>query len=200
MKTGRFIALEGLDGAGTTTQASALAQVLRRRGVEVLVTREPSGLPIGAMIRQALSGTLSLPPASMALLFAADRLHHLAQDIEPALAKGSWVISDRYVVSSLAYQGAQLPMGWVDTLNRYATACDLTLFVDVDPQVAKARRTARGGPAELYDDDAMQEATRARYLEAVQLPAHASKVVRVDGNAPVEEVTAALVKALEPLL
>ena len=200
VKRGRFIALEGLDGAGTTTQAQALAEALRVKGLTVLVTREPSTLPIGAMIRQALAGTLPLPPASMALLFAADRLDHVAREIEPALAQGHWVISDRYVISSLAYQGAQLPMAWVEVINRYALACDLTLFVDVDPEVGKARRAARGGPEELYDGDAMQRATRQRYHEAIALPVHVGRVKVIDGGAPIADVTKALLAALEPLL
>ncbi|HYY53573.1 MAG TPA: dTMP kinase, partial [Myxococcales bacterium] len=110
---GRFIALEGLDGSGTTTQAERIASVLRAQGRRVLLTREPSDGPIGTLIRLALTGRLGLPQRSgplteeaLALLFAADRVDHLAAVIEPALERGELVVCDRYVLSSLAYQGS----------------------------------------------------------------------------------------------
>src|SRR4051812_35922446 len=99
---GRLIALEGVDGAGTTTQAQRLAVLL---GARAHVTREPSGGPLGQLLRQLLSGAhADLDPAAVALLFAADRLDHLSREVEPALARGQHVITDRYLLSSLAYQ------------------------------------------------------------------------------------------------
>src|SRR4051794_39709628 len=110
---GRFIVIEGLDGAGTTTQTERLATRLREEGHRVLTTREPSDGPVGMLLRQALTGRLTLPGAhapladeTLALLFAADRTDHLASRVEPALGRGEVVLCDRYVLSSLAYQGA----------------------------------------------------------------------------------------------
>lgn len=118
---GRFIVLEGLDGAGTTTQTERLASLLRSEGHDVVTTREPSDGPVGTMLRQALTGRLGLPQGrgplaqeTLALLFAADRTDHLHARILPALEQGKVVLCDRYVLSSLAYQGASLPMAWVD--------------------------------------------------------------------------------------
>src|SRR5579864_7294663 len=111
-KRGLFIVLEGLDGAGTTTQLVRLAERLRRAGERVVATAEPTDGPIGALIRQALRRRLvhrdgrALTDESLALLFAADRVDHVAGEIEPALARGQHVLCDRYVLSSLAYQGS----------------------------------------------------------------------------------------------
>jgi len=197
MPKGRFIVVEGLDGAGTTTQCAALARALRAEGREVHVTNEPSAGPIGTLIRQALTGRLQLPggegpltPQTLALLFAADRLDHLAAEIEPALRKGAVVLSDRYLLSSLAYQGAQVGMGWVAELNGRARRPDLTLFLDIDVATATARRRARGGREELYETDARQRRTARQYREAIALRRKAGeRVVVVDGRLPISEIT-----------
>src|SRR5437667_268896 len=110
---GRFIVLEGIDGAGTTTQADAIAAALRKKGRQVFVTREPSDLAIGKQIRAALVGKAAFPSDALALLFAADRLDHLEREVQPALRAGTDVICDRYVLSSMAYQGSMLPADWV---------------------------------------------------------------------------------------
>src|SRR5258705_309057 len=99
-----FIVLEGLDGAGTTTQTERLAAALRARGQTVLATAEPTDGPVGRLLRRFLSGELEIEETAQALLFAADRLHHLQNQIEPTLAGGAIVISDRYYLSNLAYQ------------------------------------------------------------------------------------------------
>lgn len=197
MPRGRFIVVEGLDGAGTTTQCAAIARALRAGGREVHVTNEPSGGPIGTLIRQALTGRLHLPggegpltPQTLALLFAADRLDHLAAEIEPALRRGAVVLSDRYLLSSLAYQGAQVGMGWVAELNGRARRPDLTLFLEVGVATATARRRARGGREELYETDARQRRTARQYREAIALRRRAGeRVVVVDGSLPIAEIT-----------
>src|SRR5690242_1367991 len=111
-----FIVLEGIDGSGTTTQAARLAQTLQARGARVHATREPSTGPVGRLLRQALTGTLvaderpvQLDFCTLALLFAADRMDHVRREIEPALARGEVVISDRYDLSSLIYQSETSP-------------------------------------------------------------------------------------------
>ena len=145
---GRFLVLEGIDGAGTTTQAGHIRQWLEARGVQAMVTREPSIGPVGVTIRHALSGRLRLPEVAgggelpketIALLFAADRLDHIASEIKPALERGIWVISDRYVQSSVAYQGTLIDLDWVEEINCHAMAADLTLFLRVDAATALQR-------------------------------------------------------------
>jgi dTMP kinase len=186
---GRFIVLEGIDGSGTTTQAARLAASLRAAGHGVVSTREPSDGPLGVVLRQALTRRLvGLSDRALALLFAADRLDHLASVVEPALAEGKVVVSDRYVLSSLAYQGMRLPLGWVETLNAAARPADLTLYLEVDPRTAARRREGRGGAAELFDADEVQRAVARAYGRVVRRHARAQHVMRVDGRLSPDEV------------
>jgi dTMP kinase len=204
---GRFIVLEGLDGAGTTTQLERLSAALRAEGHSVLATREPSNGPIGTMIRQILTGRLLLPggagpmaPETIALLYAADRTDHLKAEVLPALEAGKIVISDRYVLSSLAYQGASLSMAWVEAANGYAVSPDLTLFVHVSPAVAAQRRAARGGAKELFEEDALQRKIARQYEEAIRRRESQERIVRIDGEQPVEKVTEAALAEIQAVL
>ncbi|WP_426731062.1 dTMP kinase [Myxococcus faecalis] len=206
-RRGRFIVLEGLDGAGTTTQAERLAAALRAEGHGVLTTREPSDGPVGTLIRQALTGRLGLPqgagpltPQTLALLFAADRTDHLAARVLPALEEGKLVLCDRYVLSSLAYQGASLPMRWVEQVNDYAVSPDLTLFVGVAPEVAAKRRAARGGAAELFEADEAQRRIAKQYLAAIRRRAKKERIVHIDGEQGIEAVTRASLVQIRRLL
>ncbi len=206
-RRGRFIVLEGLDGAGTTTQTERLAAALRAEGHAVLSTREPSDGPVGTLIRQALTGRLVLPggagplaPETLALLFAADRTDHLRAKVLPALEAGKVVLSDRYVLSSLAYQGASLPMAWVDAINAHAIPADLTLFVGVAPEVAARRRAVRGEAAELFEADEAQRRIARQYLAAIRRRGERERVVRIDGSQSVEAVTAAALAEVRKLL
>ena len=206
-RRGHFIVLEGLDGAGTTTQTERLAAALRAEGHAVLTTREPSDGPVGTLIRQALTGRLVLPggagplaPETLALLFAADRTDHLRAKVLPALEAGKVVLSDRYVLSSLAYQGASLPMAWVDAINTHAIPADLTLFVGVAPEVAARRRAVRGDAAELFEADEAQRRIARQYLAAIRRRGERERVVRIDGSQSVEAVTAAALAEVRKLL
>lgn len=186
-----LIALEGVDGAGTSTQCTLLARALEQRGLSVHTTREPSDNPVGKLIRQALpaDATRRFDEPTMALLFAADRLDHLAHEIAPALERGAYVITDRYLLSSLVYQAELLGEGWVSEINARARHADLTLLLDVDASVARSRRAQRGGAAERYDDDALQERLVARYRT---LSARIPRCVRIDGSASPKDVTSAI--------
>ncbi len=204
---GRFIVLEGLDGAGTTTQVERLAAACRAEGHAVLTTREPSDGPVGTLIRQALTGRLGLPggagplaPETLALLFAADRTDHLTARVLPALAAGQIVLCDRYVLSSLAYQGASLPMDWVEAVNACAVSPDLTLFVGVAPEVAARRRKARGGAAELFEADEAQRRIAKQYLAAIRRREKHERIVHIDGEQGIEAVTAASLVQIRKLL
>jgi dTMP kinase len=203
---GRFLVLEGIDGAGTTTQLSRLADALRQEGYRVLTTREPSDGPVGLLIRQALThrltgpGGSALPEELLALLFASDRMDHLTSVIDPALATGAVVLSDRYVLSSFAYQGLQLPLSWIEALNSRARRPDLTLYLEVDSRTARARRGARGGKPELFEGDQFQEKVAASYRRLLRKHGRSQRVVRVDGGRPPEQVTSQLLRAARAVL
>jgi len=194
---GVLIALEGIDGAGTTSQARALVEWLERRGREALLTAEPSGGAIGRLIREALAGRLSLRPPALALLFAADRLDHLARQIEPALERGQIVVSDRYVFSSLAYQSLDSDPGWVETINGLARPADLVLLLDAPVEVCLERVQARDGSLkEIFESESLLLEIRRRYLDlARERSRRGERVVVIDAAAPLEQVREAVLSA-----
>jgi dTMP kinase len=209
---GLFIALEGVDGAGTTTHTGMLARALRERGLAVHTTREPSDGPVGVLIRQILTGRVVVPgitghrPSSwstMALLFAADRMDHIEATVHPNLMDGVTVISDRYDFSSVAYQsitggGEPETVRWVREINRHARRPDLTIVLDVDPAEAARRRRERGTGHEIFDDLVLQQQLAAFYRDIEQhFPE--DHVVHVDGTRPVEQVAADVLRAVEVL-
>ncbi|MDB4993730.1 MAG: Thymidylate kinase [Myxococcaceae bacterium] len=196
---GRFVVLEGIDGAGTTTQSARLVSRLRQAGTPAKGTREPSDGPIGTLVRQVLSGRIVVPGgrapgwATMALLFAADRMDHVETEIDPSIASGGVIVSDRYDASSLAYQSVTSgssgkgAVEWIRTLNRNARRPDLTIVLDVPPDVAANRRESRGEAAQLYEQNEVQRALAAFYKNLAQhLPD--DRVVLVDASASVDEV------------
>jgi len=205
MIDGLFIVLEGVDGAGTTTHTKTLATSLGARGLPIHTTREPSDGPIGVMIRQILTGRLVVPGLhgprpptwkTMALLFAADRADHVEAEIEPNLRDGVTVISDRYYHSSIAYQSATAPEGadrageiakWVREINRYARKPDLTIVLDIPPEVAATRRAERGKGQEIYDDFELQREL-SRFYREIDGFFPDERIVHVDSNASREEV------------
>jgi dTMP kinase len=204
---GRFIVFEGLDGAGTTTQAKLLAERMQQKGRNVYVAHQPSEGPVGLLIRQILAGRAATPQADgklgvmdergMALLFAADRLDHLASQIEPRLARGEDVILDRYTLSSLAYQGASVSHEFIHAANRFARKPDLTLFLYVPASVALERVRARGAKLERYETAAQLQAIEREYSRLVGTLA---SVVSIDGTRPVAEVTDLCSAALQQQL
>lgn len=195
---GMLIAVEGADGAGTTTQCRRLVEWLVAQGRSAHLTREPSTLPVGRQIRAVLGGDPpAFDPAALALLFAADRLDHLRREIEPAIAEGSVVVTDRYVMSSLVYQSLGVPRDFVREINRLAPPPAIALLVDVPPEVAAARRARRGGPAELFEADELQRRVITRYREEAELArARGERVITVDGTPDEETVFEALRAAL----
>jgi len=152
MSLGRFISLEGIDGAGTTTQLHRLTAWLEGEGLHVFSTFEPSGGDIGQHIRKILAGNGNSHPDTVALLFASDRMEHLQTEILARLEAGVHVLCDRYVGSSYAYQSLQSDPKWVRTINRYAREPDLTLYLRVDVETALGRLKIRDGEKrELFE-------------------------------------------------
>jgi dTMP kinase len=181
-KKGAFICIEGLDGCGKTTQAKLLVKKLRKSH-NAIYTAEPSHGRIGAFIRKScLYGEKRLSSAIEALLFAADRLEHVENKVLPALRQGRLVVSDRYVYSSLAYQGAAgLTLEWIERINEHALLPDFAIFIDVDPQIVMQRLKPKKSVMENLET---QRRVRQMYLSYVEK----GKLVRIDGNKPKKEV------------
>jgi dTMP kinase len=199
MSLGSFIVLEGIDGSGTTTQLHRIAEWLTGQGQIVHQTWEPTDNLIGRQIRSILRGeTGPVEPAVLALLFAADRLDHWAVEIQPNLEKGNHVLCDRYVGSSLAYQGLTLDLAWVEQINTRAKRPDLTLYVRVSPDVALQRIQARDGERrELFERRDLLEAISAAYDRQYHVGGTPPDgVVVVDGEQAIDTVHAACVDAV----
>jgi len=196
----RLLVLEGLDGAGTTTQAKRLVEHLRAAGGAAHLTREPSDGPIGRLIREMLTGQHAIPHQRLAqstfgLLFAADRMDHLQREVEVQLAAGATVVSDRWYHSSLAYQGTGADRDWIATLNARARRPDLTIFLEVRPEVAAQRRVAAGRVQELFEDVRMQEEVAAGYQATIsELAAQGERIEIIDGELPPDAVFAAILR------
>ena len=199
-----FIIFEGLDGSGTTTQVQRIAERLRQQSVQCVTTFEPSEGPVGVMIRQALRRRLTLPNGepldhrSLALLFAADRIDHLRAIVEPALEQNKVVISDRYVHSSLAYQGATLDPRWVDAINAQARTADLVIWLDVPVEECVRRMNKRGDAQELFEAAETLAQVQQRYVHAMTL--RPETIVRVDGTGTPSDVEQRVVQVLRERL
>jgi dTMP kinase len=197
---GKFVVYEGIDGSGTTTQASRLAAYLRGQGVPVCETSEPTRGPFGAVIRQALEGRLEVDERALAVAFAADRYDHLFstdRGIVDRLSSGTWVVCDRYVLSSVVYQAANgMSAEWIQSLNKYAVPADLTIFIDTPVDECLSRLSARGSIPDRYEREEMLTAVRDRYRRATSEPDPGGPLVVVDGAGSVDEVLAATLEML----
>ncbi|KON29332.1 hypothetical protein AC482_06795 [miscellaneous Crenarchaeota group-15 archaeon DG-45] len=194
---GAFIVLEGIDGSGKSTHIRLLCRDLGQRGHDVLRTTEPSRGRGGRFIREYMKrGRGRLPAEAEALLFAADRFEHVRRVIEPALRRGRIVVSDRYVHSSLAYQGAEgAGLDWIREVNGFAPRPDLCILLDVSPETGMGRMRRRRRT--VFEAYAYQQRVRALYLRFVE----EGELARVDADRPVDEVhrdiLALVQKALE---
>lgn len=173
---GFFICLEGLDGSGKTTQAKLLVRKLKRDH-DTVYTAEPSDSTIGRLIKtKYLHDDERSSRIVEALLFAADRFNHVEKVVLPALRKGKLVVSDRYVHSSLAYQGAEgLDLKWIREINKHTLNPDITIYIDVRPEIALQRLKSRRSVMEKLET---QRRVREIYLEFVER----GELVRIDGS------------------
>jgi dTMP kinase len=147
-----FIAFEGLDGSGSSTQSRLLAEKLEKKGKPSLLTKEPtSDSPIGKLIREILQHKWSASPEGLQLLFSADRAEHLKNEIEPALDGGQVVITDRYLFSTLAYGGMSVDMEWLRALNKNFRLPDITFLFKLSPEECIKRIAGRGSDFELFE-------------------------------------------------
>jgi len=207
MSRGLFITLEGIDGTGTTTQARRLVKRLRRMKLPALLTWEPSRGPIGRLIDRLISEDEGKRTdrrrfhEAVALLFAADRLDHLATEILPALKEGRVVVSDRYVMSSWAYQSVVVDEGWVREINLRAPAADLTLLLDAPPELCLKRVTSRNAKRQIFEREKYLRSVRSIYRRlAREERAAESHVVVVNAANPIGKVEATIWHHVEALL
>lgn len=205
MTTGVFITFEGGDGAGKTTQVNLLAQYLESLGREVIITREPGGTQLGATLRQLVQHGEEISARTEALLYAADRAHHVASLIRPALTSGAVVISDRYLDSSVAYQGAGRDLGeqWIADLSYWATEDlnpDLTILLDLDLEQRAARLAGELDRIEAAPPE-FHALTRAAFLRIAEKNPQRVAVVNAGGEITDvhEQIVAVLAERLELL-
>ena len=194
VKTGLFLIIEGLDGSGKTTQATLLAEKFYKN-YNVLLTAEPSRGKIGTFIRECcLYENKRLPTEAEALLFASDRIEHIYNEVKPALEEGKLVICDRYIYSSLAYQGnAGLSLEWIKTINARALQPDISIFIDVPPEKVIERLQRKKSVMETLETQTKVREVYLKYVEKGEL-------VRVDGDQEKEKVATDLFKTVSSLI
>lgn len=202
MKQGRFVVIEGLEGAGKTTAIQTVQQWLRDQGHPLVQTREPGGTPLAEQIRTLVKSVQQerVSPVTELLLMYAARAQLLDNVIRPALARGDWVLADRHDLSSRAYQGGgrQIPDEVLDPIRQLVLAGlrpDLTLYLDINPEIGLARARARGELDRIEQEQlAFFQRARAKYLAVA---ASEPNIVVIDAAKPLAEVQQQLCAALE---
>jgi dTMP kinase len=203
---GRLITIEGLDGAGKTTVATSLQAELKARGVDVTLLREPGGVPAAERIRELVKDPdARIGARTEALLYAAARAQLVDEALEPLLRDGTWVLLDRFVDSSLAYQGAgrQLGVAPVRDVNEFATAGltpDRTLLLNVDPALGRARADGREQPPDRLEREHDEFFERTAQAYAQLAAAEPGRIRTIDASRSPDEVLEAALAALADLL
>ena len=192
-----FLVLEGLDGAGTTTQRERLRDELEKRGYQVFPTFEPTDGEIGRLIRRVLRGEIKLSELSVAHLFAADRANHIygRDGILENISAGRLVISDRYFYSTLAYQSFELDMAKIAEVNDFPHPRDL-IFIDVDPRTCIDRINKRGEEKEIFEKESLLERIRGNYLKAFESLPENVNFIHIEGERSIEETTSMILSHL----
>lgn len=201
-----FVVIEGIDGVGKSTVARLVVEALKANGHPAHLTSEPSKGPIGAFLRKLLSGEVEPPPSfegyragpalvSLPHLFAADRLEHIAFEVEPRLRRGEIVVSDRYYHSSLAYQSLAAEVSYILTLNERAKRPDVTFILTAPHDVITARRVARAGSKEIYDDADLQLRLASAYQALPKLLPD-ERIELIDASSTPERVAQEIVGRL----
>ena len=195
MKKNFFIAIEGIDGSGKSSQIKLLKENFEKEGYKVYTTFEPTDSEIGKMIRNIFSNKMEADHKTIAALFVADRLHHIlnTQDgILKKLAEGYTVITDRYYFSSYAYHSVHVDMDWVIASNSQSAQLlkpDLNIYIDIDPEISMKRINAGRESTELYETLENLQKVRAKYLEVFEKLKNIEKILFIDGNMPTEIIS-----------
>lgn len=204
MVRGKFIALEGIDGSGKSSQLGPLVERLEGLGIPSRADREPTGRPAGVLLRQALTGQAALDPRVIAALFAADRLDHLVNEengVCAAIDRGITVVTDRYYFSSYAYQSADVGMDWVIQANAISAEIlrpTVTVFLDVTAEEAMERIRRNRDHTELFEQEERLRQTRELYFKAFERLKGVENVAVVDGVGTENEVAERIWAAVSP--
>ena len=206
MKKNLFIAFEGIDGSGKSTQVKLLKETLEKEGHKVYTTFEPTDSPIGKIIRDIFAGRMDADQHTIAALFAADRLEHLLNKTNGILKKleeGYTVITDRYYLSSYAYHGVHVNVNWVIASNSLSAELlkpDLNIYIDISPELTIERIEKRTGAAEIYETLENLENVRNKYFEVIALLKKKEKIKIIDGNRQPEVIAAEIADKVLSLL
>ncbi len=194
---GKFIAIEGLDGAGKSTQAGAVINQFNSTcAAQICATFEPTEFLVGGLVRGRLLNEWSCTPECLQLLFAADRADHLEKEILPLLEKGVNVICDRYFLSSVAYGSIDCDMDWLMQINSRFLAPDLTVYLDLTAPVCVKRMLDNGRSIELFEKVEVLAKVAEKYKAALEKIARGMDVAIVDGDRPQEKVTADVINLI----
>jgi len=191
-----FIAFEGIDGSGKSTQVKLLSDRLKKAGHKIYCTFEPTDSPIGSIIRNILKHRIDADHKTIAGLFVADRLDHLLNRTNGILKKmdeGFTVITDRYYFSSYAYHGTHMPLDWViqaNSLSEEILRPDINIYIDISPDVSMKRLAKGRSSMELYETNENLQKVREKYFEAIDLLKDKENIFITDGNRHAEEIAA----------
>ncbi len=204
--SGKFIVFEGIDGSGKSTQMKLLAKKLEEKGVKTRLTLEPTYGLVGGTLHEILSGKIKADPKVTAALFVADRLDHLTNEndgVLKSLENGETVICDRYYFSSYAYQSTEVPSEWVVEANKLCADTlrpDVTIFIDISPQVAMERILANRDTVEIYETEEKLTKIRDSYFAAFEKMKTTENVKIINGERTVEEIAEDIEKYILELL
>ncbi len=193
-KRGKFIAFEGIDGSGKSTQIALLREKMKAKGIDCYTTMEPTDSPIGSLIHQVMTGRVKTDNRAIAALFVADRLDHLLNDVNGIAHKideGVTVLTDRYYFSSYAYHSVDLPMDWVILANEQSSLIlkpTVNIFIDISPDLALERIAKNRCQRELFEEKSRLVQVREKYLEAFERLKDEERVLVVDGNRKEQEI------------
>lgn len=194
---GFFVDIEGIDGSGANTQAGLVSENLKKLGIRPHVTKEPTSGPVGQLIRQILKkNPKDLSPTSLRLLFAADCSLHLDKEIIPRLKKGEMVICDRYAWASIAYGSIDLPKEWLFELNRDLIFPDLTIFIDVVPEICLERLAKEKEGLQLFEEEEKLNQTFETY-HWLAFKYWWAPIFLVDGQRKKEDVTGEIINHIK---
>jgi len=193
----KFIALEGIDGSGLSTQAGILRDWLQKMGKRTLLTKEPTHGIIGGVIRSCLDGELKLDPLTLQLLYSADRAAHLEKEVEPTIKTGNVVVMDRYVLSSLAYGGLDVPLAYLKQMNAPFRKPDVTFILDAHPRIALDRLKKARWHSELFENEQKLTQVRQNYLSHKN---YFTGTFVIDANKTIEEIALDMQRVLSTKL
>jgi len=182
---GLLIAFDGLDGSGLSTQANLLRDHLTGKGISVILTKEQTDGSIGGLIKSSLREEFKISPLALQLLFAADRAHHLASEIEPSLNEGKTVICDRYILSSLAFGSLKVDMNFMKEMNSRFRKPDINFIIDTEPKECIERIKKSRSHLELFEDENTLTGVRSNFLLIRDMFANTHAI---NGNRKIEEV------------